>query len=70
MSLKAAAGAAPAAPKVPVSTVSGPLVADTSGVSDEQLSAWQLSRAQFEAYNASDFVLGSIPEMAPPEALA
>ena len=39
-------------------------------VSDEQLLAWKLSRADFEAYNGAAFEPERVPEMAPPEALA
>ena len=49
--------------------VSGPVLPADS-VTEEQLQAWKLSRAQFEAYNGAAFEAGRIPEVAPPEVLA
>ena len=47
----------------------GPIVA-ADGVSDEQLQAWALTRAQFEAYNAAAFEAEKVPEAPPPISLA
>ena len=40
------------------------------GVSDKQLDEWGLTREQFDAFNATSFSGGNIPEAEPPSVLA